>query len=339
MEKLLSVIMPTYNRAWILEYSLSLIKNQIKRNSEDVELIICNNASPDNTYDVIKRIQEEDTFFSFVSYEDYAEIGISISRSIDNATGKYFLLWGDDDVPDPYMIDILVQKLKQYPDIDCIHFNRMQANPGEQYGLINMNVFYKEHTLPDQLYTNSKEFIKERYRGMCFLSVCLLKKSAWEKGKTIYTTEHFGFEFLAPFLYGISGGKCLYLSYPLCIQRFMLVPQYNDKWPLYIYVGIPRVLKCLESLNAIDSWKECYSNYHSIASNFDFVYHILYIVCNNKKIYLEHYDEMYSNMNSNFRRLLFKLVKSPVWFIRIIQITYGRLPSIVKKVIIPRNKK
>jgi len=339
MSKLLSIIMPTYKRAWIIEYSLSLIKEQVKRHSEDVELIVCNDASPDNTSEVIEKILKKDPFFKYIDYKEHANgIGISLSRSLDNGTGKYLMFWGDDDVPAPNLIDIIVEKLKQYPDIGCIHFNRLQGNPGEGVGLNNLQVFYRDFISPEILYHSSKEFTKNHYRGMCFLACYVFSKDAWSKGKNIWTSEHFGFEYLAPILYGVKDKECLYLNYPLCIQRFLCVPQYIDLWPLYIYVGIPRVLKCLESLNAIDSWEECYSNYHSVASNFDYVHHILYIVCNNKKIYLEYYDEMYGNLNSNFRKHLFKLVKRPTWLIKIIQVTYQRLPFIVKKMIIPRNK-
>ena len=338
MSKLLSIIMPTFNRGWILEYSLGLIKEQIIRNKNDVEFIVCNNASQDNTSEIIEKVLKEDNFFKFVNYDEYVEIGISLSRSIENGTGKYFMLLGDDDIPDPYMIDVIVASLKKYPDLACVHFNRMQGNPSDNWGLKNLNVFYKDHSVPEILYTSSKEFIKERYRGMCFLSCYAISKEAWIKGQSIWTKEHFGFEYLAPILYGISGGNCLYLSYPLCIQRFLEVPQYIDKWPLYVYVGIPRVLQCLEQLGCIDNWRECYNNYHSAANNDDYVGHILMIASKQKDIYLPYYDEIYSNISTKFRHSILKLIKLPNWILKILQVFYCRIPWYIKKTIIPQYK-
>lgn len=334
MRKLLSVIMPTFNRGWILEYSLRLIKNQIKRNILDVEFIVCNNASTDNTSEIVEKILKEDPFFKYINYNEYAEIGLSLSRSIENGTGKYIMLLGDDDIPDPYMIDVLVASLKKYPNVACVHFNRMQGNPTDGFGLKNLNVFYKEHSKPEVLYESSIEFIHDRYRGMCFLSCYAISKDAWDKGKSIWTKEHFGFEYLAPILYGISGGICLYISYPLCIQRFLTSPQYMDKWPLYIYVGVPRMLQCLERLGCITSWRESYRNYHSIANNEEYVWHMLMIAAKHKDIYLPYYNEMYSNIETHFRHVVLKLLKFPNFLLKIIQV----IPWSIKKLFIPKYK-
>lgn len=330
--------MPTYNRAWILEYTLNQLRDQIKRNAKDVELVVCNNASPDNTQDVINSILKDDPFFTFVNYEEYVEIGVSLSRSIENGTGRYFMLVGDDDVLDPYMVDVLVAKLKMYPDVSCIHFNRLQGNPDEGFGLKNLNVFYKDYPNTEILYEDSKEFIKDRYRGMCFLSVYVITKEAWDKGKNIWTKEHYGFEYLAPILYGISGGKCLYISYPLCIQRFLTNPQYMDKWPLYIYVGIPRMLKDLEKLGCIDDWRDCYCKYHSINNNMDFVHHILFIACSNKEFYAQYYDEIYDYLTNKYRRKIIKFLKYPDWKIHLFQKLYLRSHGFIRRLFIPKYK-
>ena len=124
--KLLSIVMPTYNRCNMLAFTLSLLKDQVIRMSHDVELIICDNASNDKTYGMLKSMHEKDPYFALVHYDTHKEIGESILRSIDNAKGKFFLLWSDDDIPSPSMIDILVDRLYKHPDIECITFNRVQ---------------------------------------------------------------------------------------------------------------------------------------------------------------------------------------------------------------------
>jgi len=319
MSKLLSIVMPTFNRAWILPYSLSLIKDQIVRNADDVELIICNNAATDDTESVLRGL-ENDGWFRFINYTDHKEIGISISRSIDNASGKYFLLWGDDDIPNPRMVDILVDALKRYPDIDGIHFNRMQGYADsslQQKEMENLRVFYKTIEEPEIKYESSKDFARNCFRGMAFLSVNLLSREAWEKGKQIYTADHLGFEFLAPFLYGLSGKKCLYISYPLCIQRCLKRPIYREKWPAYLYVGIPRALKDLEKHDVIDGWKE---HYHIFTSNSQFrssfvgyVNNIVYWATRDKKYYAPLVNEINQSQDSFFRKLVTYTIYLPDW--------------------------
>lgn len=312
--------MPTFNRGWILSSSLQLIKEQIKRNANDVELIVCNNASSDNTEEVVRKILEEDDFFRFISYKDHKEIGISIARSIDNATGRYFLLWGDDDIPDPRMIDVLLDALKRHSDIEGIHFNRMQGYADsslKQKEMDNLRVFYKQIDEPEILYESSKEFAKNCFRGMAFLSVNLISKDAWEKGKQIYTAEHLGFEFLAPFLYGLSGKKCLYISYPLCVQRCLKRPVYREKWPAYLYVGIPRALKDLEKYDVIDDWKEHYrvftSNSQFRSSFLGYVNNIVYWATRDKEYYIPLVKEINQSQTSVFRKLVTYTIYLPNW--------------------------
>ena len=45
--KLLSILIPTYNRAEVLKFTLSFFESQIIRNSDVVELIVCDNNSDD----------------------------------------------------------------------------------------------------------------------------------------------------------------------------------------------------------------------------------------------------------------------------------------------------
>ena len=60
--KLLSVIMPTYNRLSTLKITIPILLEQVNRYPELAELVICNNASTDGT---IEYINKAFTGFSF----------------------------------------------------------------------------------------------------------------------------------------------------------------------------------------------------------------------------------------------------------------------------------
>lgn len=320
---LLSVIMPTYNRSWIIERSIGLLKEQVVKNSGEVELIVCNNASTDDTDEVISKLHDKDDFFQYISYSEHKEIGISISRSVENANGKFILLWGDDDVPNSGMIDVLLASLRRHPDVDCIHFNRIQgfSQNGKKNEMNKLRVFYDSYEGSECLFESSEEFYKACFRGMAFLSVNLMSKEAWNKGLTIYTTRHLGFEFMAPILYGINKKKSLYISYPLCIQRCLSKPSYREKWPAYLYVGIPRLLIDLQNLDVIGNWKELYNifltNPQFNSSFVGYVNNIVYWASKDKEYYKSLVKEINKYQSSYLRKMVTCAIFLPEWLLKI----------------------
>jgi glycosyltransferase involved in cell wall biosynthesis len=56
---LLSICIPTYNRAEYLDKSIASIIRQKEFHRGDVELVIADNASDDNTEEVVKKYQEK----------------------------------------------------------------------------------------------------------------------------------------------------------------------------------------------------------------------------------------------------------------------------------------
>ena len=320
-EKLLTIVIPTYNRGDILPYTLHLLREQVNRQSEFVEIVVCNNASTDNTHNEILKLYKAEPYFTYVHYQEHAEIGISISRSIDNVKSKYFLLWGDDDVPAPYMLDVLVDTLQKYPKIGCIHFNRLMGKDVNGRVLSNQKIFYSTYTDDVILYEDSQEFIKSHFRGMTFLSVDLIATEAWNKGKEIFTNEHLGFEYLAPFLYGINNYHCIYISFPLCIQRCLSKPIYDYKWPAYLYVGIPRLLCLLQQKHVINDWREIYNIYLTngqFSSNIlGYINNMIYRASRDKKYYKPLIKEIISYQESRIKKICTYLIILPSWMNKI----------------------
>lgn len=320
-QKLLSIIMPTFNRLEMLQYTLSLLKEQVIRNLKDVELIICDNASSDNTYIVLSDLRKRENFFTLVHYSEHVDIGLSITRSIDNAKGKYFLLWSDDDVPGPMMVDILLDALNRHNNLACITFNRVQGySEFGEFAFHNTTLLYKEYPYYEQLYESSQDFVEQRWRGMTFLSADLISVGAWKKGLSIYTKEHLGWEFLAPVLYGISGGKCLFINYPLCIQRWLYRPGYRIKWASYIYVGIPRVLERLQTLNVVRNWKGLYEEYlykgQFNSSWFGYAFNMVYWATQDREYYIPLIKEINKYQTSALYKLTTYAIKLPDWIIK-----------------------
>ena len=319
--KLLSIVMPTYNRCNMLAFTLSLLKDQVIRMSHDVELIICDNASTDKTYGMLKSMHEKDPYFALVHYDTHKEIGESILRSIDNAKGKFFLLWSDDDIPSPSMIDILVDRLYKHPDIECITFNRVQgySEPNE-FGIHQCKLLYGDYDNYEQLYDNGCDFVRERWRGMTFLSADLVSMQAWKKGLCLYPNNHLGWEFLTPILYGVSAGKCLFINYPLCIQRWLYRPGYRVRWASFIYLGIPRMLETLQEKGVVDDWRKLYEEYlrkgQFNSSVLGYAFNMIYWATFDKVYYKPLIKDINRYQRSDINKILTYGVLIPDWILK-----------------------
>lgn len=302
MEKTISVIMPTHDRADFLPYTLSLIGPQIKRNKDRVELVICNNASNDNTIEVLEDLKKSDDFFEVINYNDFVDIGVSIARSVDNATGKYVLLWGDDDVPCPLLIDTLLYYIDNNPDVACFHYNRLAGVDAKDYGISELKVSNTLFEGRDKVYESSEEFIAECYQTMGFLSADLFLLSSWKKGKEkgIDCSKHYGFEFLAPIFCGIKGKKNMYINFPLCIQRAPNFRKWLSRSPLFRYIGMPNLLQDLEKLDLIHGWNKIWNKHSNSSSAY---IHLIPQMVLDKKMYKSRIREMNSYQTSLWRKL------------------------------------
>lgn len=92
----LSICIPTYNRCEFLMQNLNYFK---LHNSEDIEIVISDNASTDATEVEVQSIIQKNNLTNFHYYKNINNIGpdANFKRVLSLAQGKYALLLGDDD--------------------------------------------------------------------------------------------------------------------------------------------------------------------------------------------------------------------------------------------------
>lgn len=103
----LTVLIPTYNRKKLLEFTLELLVSELKKFPKfEFEVIVSDNSSIESPKDVIDNLN--DPRISYI--ENLKNIGIS--RNILNASklakGKYLWILGDDDLVDSKAISAIV---------------------------------------------------------------------------------------------------------------------------------------------------------------------------------------------------------------------------------------
>lgn len=105
---LLSIIIPNYNKERYLEPLLAHLADQVKGRN-DVEVIIIDDASTDNSWSIIQKFAAQ-----FITLRNEHNMYNSYTRNvgITNATGKYITFIDSDDDVTQNFIDTILYNIK-----------------------------------------------------------------------------------------------------------------------------------------------------------------------------------------------------------------------------------
>lgn len=125
MEKILSVVIPSYNVEKYLEQTLeSFVETSILK---DIEVLIVDDGSKDHTAAIGKRFESQyPKTFRVISKENGGH-GSTINTGIEECVGKYFKVVDGDDWVNTEDFKVLVERLK-FCDADYIVTNYYEVN-------------------------------------------------------------------------------------------------------------------------------------------------------------------------------------------------------------------
>ena len=112
---LVSVVMPVYNGALYLKEAIDSILSQTHKN---LELIIINDGSTDDTEDII--LSYEDSRIHYIVNEKNSGICVTLNKGLDVAQGKYIARMDCDDISVPERLQKQVEYMEQHPNIGII---------------------------------------------------------------------------------------------------------------------------------------------------------------------------------------------------------------------------
>ena len=107
---LVSVCIPTYNRAKTLEKTVNAV---INNGYENLEIVISDNASTDETQIVCGKFSAKDKRVIYFRHPENQGPTKNFQFAREQANGKYFLWQGDDDFLGPDYIQTCVNELEQ----------------------------------------------------------------------------------------------------------------------------------------------------------------------------------------------------------------------------------
>jgi len=162
---ILTIAIPTFNRSeYLHKCLLSLSKNKL----DDVEILVLDNHSTDNTQEIIKNIQQT-LDLKYICHSTNIGPDENFKQCIREASSEYVWIFGDDDIFFQDSVVSIVNILKSYDNIGLVH---LQAeNFMKLSDLNNTRPFLKYDS-----FTNNKKFVKQVHTNITFLSANIFNK-------------------------------------------------------------------------------------------------------------------------------------------------------------------
>lgn len=191
----LSICIATLNRCEYLNATLRSIVDQI---TPDVEIVIVDGASTDDTAKVVESFQNEVGCVRYVRLLGKGGIDRDYALTVEYATGDYCWLFSDDDVFLPKAIPTVLAKLRADLDLLVVNAELRSADLKEQLKAAALDIHV------DRLYKPGAftELFSDAVSYMSFIGCIVIRRSLWlERDKQRFFGSwfvHLGVIFQAP---------------------------------------------------------------------------------------------------------------------------------------------
>ena len=183
LNQLISIIMPIYNSEKYLNRSIESIMNQTYNN---IEIILVNDGSKDNSLEICTNYQEKDNRIKLINQENKG-VSFARNRGIDEATGDYIMFTDSDDYIEKNMIEDMVAKITK-DDIDLV-ISGIKMN----YIRNGQVVGEEKYQLKDKMYS-IEEMLNDILIDIDLICICgpcckLYKRKILKKNNIKFTNE------------------------------------------------------------------------------------------------------------------------------------------------------
>lgn len=147
-----SIIIPTHNAENTIENAVNSV---LVQDYKDYEIIIVNDASTDNTIEVLKKIKRENTNkLQVITLEQNKKAGGARNKGIESAKGEYIIFLDCDDVLATDALKKIDNTIgNDKPDVVYLGF-KMKNDEHEENLLPNKHNSIKEYRLSEWKYEN-----------------------------------------------------------------------------------------------------------------------------------------------------------------------------------------
>lgn len=176
MKPLLTIAIPTYNRSKILNESLGVLLPQICIYGDNLELVISDNASNDNTQEVISKYKNKFKEIKFVVYLQEVNTGFfgNFKKCRELSSGKYFWLLSDNERLHSNIFQHILDFIKINAETGVFYLNNVsnrhrpssfpKCENSSLENLIDSKEFYKLTLISSVIFLNFKAYDNEVYK-------------------------------------------------------------------------------------------------------------------------------------------------------------------------------
>jgi glycosyltransferase involved in cell wall biosynthesis len=126
---LLSIILPTHNRADRLPAAVRSASGQTFRN---IEIIVVDDGSADSTPAVVEALAAEDRRIRYIRKPQPSGAAMARNHGISQADGEFIAFLDDDDVWHPAKMERQVEYLTEHPDVGAVSCHYRIVFEGKQ---------------------------------------------------------------------------------------------------------------------------------------------------------------------------------------------------------------
>lgn len=202
INKQLSIVIPTYNRADFLDYSLEVHIPMVKE--YDIEIYIFDNASTDNTYEVVLKWMKEYQFLIYHKNETNIGPDANFEKALKQPTSNYIWLLSDTYQLPVRGIEYLLDLFKiQNNNFDVIVFNlenkiknssKIYQNQNELLNDLGATMTCAAINIYSKKFINSANFA--RYYNSYFLQTGIIFEEISNKDFLIYWIQDYSLSML-----------------------------------------------------------------------------------------------------------------------------------------------
>lgn len=115
-----SIVTPYYNGGRFIEKA---VESLISQTYSDIEILIVNDASPDNPFELLENLKKKDARIRILHHSENKGIAAARNTAIRNATGSYIALLDQDDIWLPDKLQVQMEFFKSKPDVGLVFSN------------------------------------------------------------------------------------------------------------------------------------------------------------------------------------------------------------------------
>ncbi len=175
--KKVSIILPVYNGAKYIAQSIESILAQTYKN---LELIIVNDCSKDNTLEICNEYAKKDSRIKVISNSTNLKLPNTLNVGFDEATGDYYTWTSDDNLFRINAIEAMVNTLQKNPNLVMVYSNYTIIDDGGR-------------CIEDINLADPQNIVNANVCGACFLYTAEVAKKVGRYDANLFLAEDYDY--------------------------------------------------------------------------------------------------------------------------------------------------